>query len=217
MRRPLALLNVVLVGAALVFALLIARELTTSPRRIVLRPQPATPAAAPAAPAATPPAGGYTVVATRNLFSPTRTEAPPPPPASAAVILPKPSLYGVVLRDGAPIAYLEDPVTKRVAGYRIGDTVAGGTVATIADDSVMLARPDGQIAVRLHDPTRPRPPAPPAASPTPAAGVPQRSAVPPSVPTAQPAPSSVPFRRPLPPSVVRGVQAAPTTDAHTPQ
>ncbi len=30
----------------------------------------------------------------------------------------------------ASIAYLEDPVTKRVAGYRQGDTIAGGTVQT---------------------------------------------------------------------------------------
>src|SRR5712692_6182697 len=174
MPRRLSLLNVVLAGASLVFALLIARDLTTSPRRLTPRSQPAPTAAAPVAPAPppAPAAGGYAIIATRNLFSPTRSEAPVSAPgASAAVSLPKPSLYGVVLRDGAPIAYFEDPVTKRVAGYRIGDSFAGGTVATISDDSVMLARPDGQINVRLHDPTRPRPPAPAApGGPTPPPG-----------------------------------------------
>src|SRR2546425_1533713 len=43
---------------------------------------------------------------------------------------------GVVLRDTNPIAYLEDPLTKRVAGYRIGDTIAGGRVEAITADHV---------------------------------------------------------------------------------
>ena len=103
--------------------------------------------------------GSHTVVASRNLFSPTRTEAPVTPvapPAPPAPVLPKPNLFGVVLQDGTPIAYLEDPVTKRVARYRVGDSVAGGTVQAIGADTVMLARPEGQVAVRLHDPTRPK-------------------------------------------------------------
>jgi hypothetical protein len=228
MPRRLPLLNVLLVGVSLVFALVIARELTTSPRPMAPRPQPATTAAAPAAPAATPPppADGYTIIATRNLFSPTRTEAPPPPPqppVSAAVNLPKPNLYGVVLRDGAPIAYLEDPVTKRVAGYRVGDTIAGGTVTTIADDTVMLARPEGQVTVRLHDPTRPRPPAPsapvrsPGAPVSPTGVAPQASPLPSSTSTVQPVPGSRPVRRPLPPSVVRRTPSPQATDAPTPK
>jgi len=222
MPQRLSLLNVVLVGASLAFALLIARELTTSPRPVAPRFQPATTAAAPAAPAATPPppAGGYTIIATRNVFSPTRSEAPPPAPtASAAVTLPKPNLYGVVLRDGAPIAYLEDPVTKRVAGYRIGDTVAGGTVTTITDDSVMLARPEGQVAVRLHDPTRPRPPASGApGAPTPPTSVaPQGTSVAPRMPTVQPTPGGLPFGRRVPGSVLRRIPSPRATDAPTTQ
>jgi hypothetical protein len=227
MPRRLPLLNVLLVGVSLVFALVIARELTTSPRPMAPRPQPATTAAAPAAPAATPPspAGDYPIIATRNLFSPTRTETPPPPtpPVSAAVNLPKPNLYGVVLRDGAPIAYLEDPVTKRVAGYRVGDTIAGGTVTTIADDTVMLARPEGQVTVRLHDPARPRPPAPsapvrsPGAPVSPADVAPQASPLPSSTSTVQPVPGSRPVRRPLPPSVFRRIPSPQGTDAPTPK
>ena len=224
MPRRLSLLNVVLVGASLVFALLIARELTTAPRPVASRAQRAPAAPAPAAPAALPPpAGGYTIIATRNLFSPTRSEAPPPPTVSAAVTLPKPNLYGVVLRDGAPIAYLEDPVTKRVTGYRIGDTVAGGTVTTISDDSVMLARPEGQIAVRLHDPTRPRPPAPGAPAPTPGGPTPPTGVAPQGVPvapraqTVQPAPGGLPFGRPLPGGVFRRSPSSQATDAPTTQ
>jgi hypothetical protein len=222
MPRRLSLLNVVLVGASLAFALLIARELTTAPRPVTSRAQPATPAAVPAAPAAPPPppAGGYTIIATRNLFSPTRTEAPPPPPTvSAAMTLPKPSLYGVVLRDGAPIAYLEDPVTKRVGSYRIGDTVAGGTVTTITDDSVMLARPEGQVAIRLHDPTRPRPPAPSApGGPTPPTSVvPQGTSGALRMPAVQPTPGGVPFTRPVPGSVLRRIPSPQATDVPTTQ
>ena len=224
MPRHLPLLNVLLVGVSLVFALVIARELTTSPSRMAARPQPATTAAAPAATAATtpPPADGYTIIATRNLFSPTRTEAPPPPPpaaaASAAAILPKPNLYGVVLRDGTPTAYLEDPVTKRVAGYRVGDTIAGGTVTTISNDKVMLARPEGQVTVRLHDPTRPRSPAPGAparlpGSPVAPGGVAPQTLSPP--PTGEP--GSRPLRRPLPPSVLRRIPSPQGTDAPTPK
>jgi hypothetical protein len=172
MSKRLPVIIVLLVGVSLAFAALIAKELTSVPRVAKPRPQPAAsvgaslPGAKPATPAPTAP-GQYTVVASRNLFSPTRSEAPvtpvaPPPPAP---ILPKPNLFGVVLQDGAPIAYLEDPVTKRVARYRVGDSVAGGTVQAIGADTVTLARPEGQVSVRLHDPTRPK--AAVAATPTP--------------------------------------------------
>jgi hypothetical protein len=104
------------------------------------------------------------VIATRNLFSPTRTETPGTGVTGGpAIPVVKPSLHGVVLRDGAPIAYLEDPLTKRIAGYRIGDPIAGGTVQTISADAVVINRPDGAVDVRLRDPSKPRPAIPPAA------------------------------------------------------
>jgi hypothetical protein len=225
MATRLTMVTVLLCGVALAFAAFIAKELTSAPRRAAPRPQPAASVAgAPAAPAptpapATPAAGGaanYSVVATRNLFSPTRSEAPVTPAATApaaAAAVPKPSLFGVVLQDGAPIAYLEDPVTKRVARYRIGDTVAGGTVKTIGADSVVLSRPEGPVTVRLHDPTRPRAAAPPAAVPTPKPGAP--TATPPQgfVPGGG-APSGVPsFRRPLPPGVLGRIPPQPANAA----
>ena len=162
MLRRLPLVTALLVVLALAFAGVIARELTTVPRAPVTRPQPAasvaaTSAAAPAAPGSNT-AANYTVVASRNLFSPTRSEAPvaPPTPPPPPPVLPKPNLFGVILIEGTPVAYLEDPVSKRVARYRVGDSVAGGTVKSIESDTVQLLRPEGQITVRLHDPTRPR-------------------------------------------------------------
>lgn len=162
MFRRLPLVTVLLVALALGFAGLIARELTAVPRVAATRPQPAASVAAKSAAAPAPGANtapNYTVVASRNLFSPTRSEAPvaPPTPPPPPPVLPKPNLFGVILIEGTPVAYLEDPVSKRVARYRVGDSVAGGTVKSIESDTVMLLRPEGQVTVRLHDPARPRP------------------------------------------------------------
>jgi hypothetical protein len=225
MPRRLAVVTALLTVLALAFAGLIARDVTTSKRAAVRRPQPPAsplapaPAATPAAPAPSSP-GGYAVVVSRNLFSPTRTEAPPPPPTPVAagppaVNLPKPPhLYGVVLQDGTPVAYLEDPTTKRVIRYRIGDSVAGGTLQTINSDNVVLSRPDGQIAVRLHDPTRPR--AAPPAPTTPAATAPQAAPRPQSFVPPTPAQPSGVVRRPLPPGVLGRILPQ-GTDEKTPQ
>ena len=167
MFRRLPLVIALLVALALAFAGLIVRELTTVPHAPVTRPQPAASVAATSTAAPTAPgsntASNYTVVASRNLFSPTRSEAPvaPPTPPPPPPVLPKPNLFGVILIEGTPVAYLEDPVSKRVARYRVGDSVAGGTVKAIESDTVMLLRPEGQITVRLHDPARPRPGMPP--------------------------------------------------------
>src|SRR2546425_268306 len=158
MPKPLLMVNGLLGVVGLIFLPSIARELVVStpePRPLRTRPPSSvTPVVA------TPPTapGAYTIVASRNLFSPTRSETPDGGTAAgAAAMQPKPNLYGVVLRNGSPIAYLEDPVTKRVAGYRIGDTIAGGTLKSITADRVVLTRPEGNVDVQLHDPTRPRP------------------------------------------------------------
>jgi hypothetical protein len=117
-------------------------------------------AAAPAAPSATaeaarPPAGAYGVVAAKNLFSPTRTEGPTGAAVAAAPLV-KPNLFGVVVRESGSIAYLEDPTTKRVAGYRVGDRILGGTVQTIKADSVVIEGSGVSMDVRLRDPGKPR-------------------------------------------------------------
>ncbi len=225
MTKRLRLVTVLFAGIAIVLVAIIAKELTARP------PRPPAPRAqstattvapsAPAAPAAPPAAGAgnYGMIASRNLFSPTRSEAPPAPPPAPVVNLPKPNLYGVIFQEAGPVAYLEDPVTKRVARYRIGDTVAGGTLKSIDSDSVVLSRPDGQIAVRLHDPTRPRPAGPPAAAPMPGAPMPGVVAPTPTTPTVFPPQGVAPAaatppspgaisRRPLPPSVLGRIPPA---------
>jgi hypothetical protein len=229
--RRLVLLNAALVAVALVSVGYILRELRTpAPVSAPRQTPPPVAAVAQAAPPAEAPTGGYTVVASRNLFSPTRTEAPVTQSAAGPPV-PKPNLYGIILRDGAPVAYLEDPTTKRVAGYRLGDAVAGGTVKQIGTDHVVLNRP-----VRLRDPAKPRPVAPPQAQPgaaapgTPGAPGAPSVVVPPGVPgapgVAQPVPGQV-FtpppqtpqvlpRRPLPPNLLRRVPPS-ATDAPAPQ
>ncbi|OLC18069.1 MAG: hypothetical protein AUH29_00075 [Candidatus Rokubacteria bacterium 13_1_40CM_69_27] len=235
MPKRLFMLNTLLAAMALLFAAYIVRELIRpAPSSAPLRARAAAPLAASAAAPATPPApGSPAIIASRNLFSPTRSEAPTTPGGlTQGPLVAKPNLYGVVLQDGAPIAYLEDPVTKRVAAYRVGDTVAGGRLTKIAADHVILARPEGALDVRLHDPARPRPtlpmgpgqvqPGPPGA-PTPAPP-PLPGVIPPVVPSPAPPQQHVqplapgqaiqpplppaPPRRPLPPILRRPPDAS---------
>jgi hypothetical protein len=173
MGRRLILLNALLVGVSLASVVSIVRQVTpraaasAAPPRLASPPTVSAPAAAPRP---SPPTGNYGAVVSRNLFSPDRTEAGRSPTgggAGSAPSPPKPNLYGVVLRDDAPIAYFEDPATNHVTGFRTGDTVAGGRVQLITADHVVLVRPDGPVEVELTDPAKPRPQAP---SPPPAPG-----------------------------------------------
>ena len=233
MSRQLIALNAAFVIVGLVAIGYVARELrapTPAPaRRAAPAPLPAAPIPTPAAES---PASGYGVVASRNLFSPNRSEAPPTATAAtSAPPQPKPNLYGILLSEGAPVAYLEDPTTKRVAGYRLGDAIAGGTVKQIGADHVVLNRPEGEVSVRLRDPAKPRPPAPPVAGQpgTLSPGVPVTPALPPvagapvtpGVPAPQPPAAAVQNppggaailpRRPLPPNLLRRLPP-PATDA----
>jgi hypothetical protein len=208
MPRRLIAINAVLVVVAAVSVGLIVKQLASA--RPVEAPRarpPAATAAAPVAPADAPQASpqAYSVIAARNLFSPSRSETPATGMVGGSTISPaiKPNLHGVVLRDGSPVAYLEDPMTKRIAGYRIGDPIAGGTVQTIAADAVIIARPDGAVDVRLRDPSKPRPLPPSPAQPG-VPGQPQPPAtpgvVPPRafVPPGQPAPQATPGIQPFP-------------------
>jgi len=106
----------------------------------------------------TPLRGAYDVISTRNLFAPHRSDAKNPgaadetlPPASALL------LHGVVISDETRHAYLEDPATKRIVDYKIGDTLAGGRVQQIEADRVVIMRAGGPIEVKLHDASRSRP------------------------------------------------------------
>jgi hypothetical protein len=113
----------------------------------------------------------YAIIAVRNLFSASRAEQGD---AEATVATgPRPYLHGVVLDGDRSRAYLEDPTTQRVAGYRVGDAVGGGTLVRILEDRVVIRRPEGLVEVMLKDPSKPQPaPASPAAPAPPAPGAP---------------------------------------------
>jgi hypothetical protein len=233
MPRNLVIINaILLVIAAASVAFIVRQMMTPMPLPLPTRGRPAPAASASAGSPETgrPPFVPYTTVVSKNLFSPTRTEAPVTPAVATAVNAPKPNLFGVVLRDGAPVAYLEDPATRRVSGYRVGDAVAGGTVQAITGDTVTITRPDGKMDVRLRDPGKPRPPAaPPTAAVPGAQPVALPGVIPPATPPAvaapmppspgvlppQPgvAPSLTPGRRPLPPNLLRRLPQPPPTDA----
>jgi hypothetical protein len=157
MPRRLLALNVFLGVIALSFVALAAREL------LVRRPLPAAPAARPAAAAAAaaqrdaaksdePPA--YGAIVAKYLFNPARTEGGAMTAASPAT---KPLLHGVVVDGEKSRAYLTDPASKRVFGYAVGDSVAGGRLERIAEDRVVIARPEGPLEVLLRDPAKPGP------------------------------------------------------------
>lgn len=145
-----------------------------------------------------PPLTAFVPVAEKNLFSPNRTEVvpeppkpPPPPPgaAPAAPPAPKPRLYGIVIGAGeGGRAYLEDPRTRKVFGYTIGDSVADSRLERIETDRVVMRRGSESFEVLLRDPTKPRPAPPP---PVPAPGTPAAGTV---APGAQPGAGFVPFQ-----------------------
>jgi hypothetical protein len=156
MPRRLLVLNVILVIVSVAFAVGIVRTLLVKrpvPQSAATRPAVAAPPAT-AVGAAEPNPEAYAVIAAQNLFNPARSET-----ASAAAALPvvKPILHGVVIDGPKSRAFLEDPTAKRVSGYSVGDSVGGGRIQTIADDRVVIARPEGMMEVLLQDPSKPRP------------------------------------------------------------
>ncbi len=203
MSRRLLLLNLVLVTAAVVFSVQIVRTFITSPQfpasppfRVPQVEREATEASA----RPTPSLAAYDVVATRNLFNPSRSETA----TAAGPPVAKPNLYGIVLTPEGRAAFLEDPVTKKVFGHKPGDQVAGGQLERIEADRVVIRRGEGTFEVLLRDPTKPKAvaatqPATPAVQPPPPGPSPQLQAPPrPSAPQALP---FTPFRRPQVPAV----------------
>jgi hypothetical protein len=130
------------------------------------------------------PLAAYAVVAERNLFSATRTEAPPEPPRPAAGTgppappAPKPRLYGIVLLpEGRGRAYLEDVQRRRVFAYSVGDLVGDARLEQIKSDRVVLRRGSEAFEVLLHDPSKPRQAAAPSGVQSPETGGGGRPAV----------------------------------------
>ena len=185
MSKRLLAVNLLLAAVAVLSAVKLSHVLS-APRSI---PPPAAPPALQASvtpgtePAPSRPSlAAYGVVATRNLFNPNRSEAvaalAPLPPAA------RPVLHGVVINGETRLAYLEDPTTKRVFGYKTGDTVAGGQLERIEEDRVVIKRPEGLLEVKLKDPSKPKPVvrAPPPPGVAPSAGVPRTPPIAPSAP-----------------------------------
>jgi hypothetical protein len=161
-----------------------------------------------------PPLTAFTTVAEKNLSSPPRAEvqaeaprppAPPTAPAPAAAPGPKPRLYGVVIgarEEGR--AYLEDPRTRKVFGYTIGDSVADSRLERIETDRVVMRRGTEVFEVLLRDPTKPRPTPPPPPPPTPPGAQPGATPTP-----FQPAPGATQPFQPAPGTAPSPFQPAP--------
>ena len=208
------MLNVVLAGVAVFLAIWLVRDLAAT------RPLPSPVARKAASVAVTEDAApenaaqdrltAYNVIVAKYLFSPSRTEGAPEVAKPVVPLPPKPILLGVVVDGPASRAYLEDPSTKRVFGYQVGDSVAGGKLEKITDDKIQISRSDGVIDVMLRDPSKPRPPAPVQAAPPGAPGAP--GAPPPARVESPPAaPPGVPGRPPIPPRSLRRVPVDPSS------
>jgi hypothetical protein len=155
--RHLIALDVVAGALCCLFTVGLVREIGTRrslPPPAVWRVSPgiAAPAAGGRESPESPP-GAYAAITSRNLFSPTRSEAPPGPALAGG---PKPFLWGIVVNGAKSRAYLEDPVAKRVFGFGVGDAVSGGHLKSIDQDRVVIDRPDGLLEVMLQDPAKPR-------------------------------------------------------------
>jgi hypothetical protein len=228
MSRALLALNGILAVVSVFFVLQIWRSVAApSPtaRAVGRRPAASAPRRVTGVPPGEPrvPLASYGVIGAKNLFNPGRTEGPAV--AGAAVAGPRPFLYGVVVATDLSIAYLEDPASKRVTGYRIGDAIAGGTLTAITADHVVLKRTDGMIDVQLRDPAKPRAvpgvPGPQPGAPIPV-GLPQAPGAPipgtppqplPGVFPQPPMPGAVPGGMPQPPTLLRRLPGAPVPGA----
>jgi Type II secretion system protein C len=210
MPRRFVALNLALAAAATLLIMYIVRQFVAPMPLPVGGRRAAGPAMSTVTETAKTPASAYNVVAARNLFSPTRTEAPS---STAVTALPvtRPNLFGVVVRDSGSIAYLEDPTTKRVAGYRVGDKIQGATVQAIKADGVTIDGPGGPMDVRLHEPSKPRA-TPAAATATPPSAAPALPGVIPPAPAATvpgPPQAAQPLPQPAQPGMVPPVAQPP--------
>jgi hypothetical protein len=159
--------NLLLIGLAVFFAVSLtghlsgSRSLPAPPGAREVRPGNPGNAVASPSPGTEDRLESYNVIVVKHLFNPARSEGVPAQVVQATPLPPKPFLHGVVLDGDKSRAYLEDPSTKRVLSYRIGDVVAGGQLQAITADHVSIQRSDGQMNVMLMDPTKPKPaPAP---------------------------------------------------------
>jgi len=96
----------------------------------------------------------------RVTFPQAAAQPPPPgratPPRPAARPKGAPEVQGIIVRDEGAVAYIRDPQTNQVKGYRVGDKVGDAVIEKIGEREVVLTTPTGRIEVRLEErPTRP--------------------------------------------------------------
>ena len=103
-------------------------------------------------------AAPYPEIARGNLFDPQRMKPTSKAIESTTAIPPTGLvLQGVVVEGERRRAFLEEPLTKRVAAFSVGDSVPGGVIEKISDDRVVIAGSGGLSEVLLRDPSKPRP------------------------------------------------------------
>jgi hypothetical protein len=116
----------------------------------------------------------YEAIVAGDVFSPTRTPpdvrftpdratgepAAVPGPRRRTVQEPSVRLVGITMAPSGAVALIE---TNRAAGgagaaiYRVGDRVGEGSVATITDSMVLIARERGSLVLRLPPAKKTRP------------------------------------------------------------
>jgi hypothetical protein len=173
LNRILLIVDAFLVGALMLLVLrfhavwTLPADLAAVPTNATGPGDDAVPTASPQSPSAGLPLSAFSAIATNNLFSPLRTEEAPSsavtPQRQPSPVLPRPRLYGVVLgTEGGPRALLDDPRTRKVSGYAVGDSVGDSRLDEIKPDRVVLRRGSEVFEVLLRDPSKPRPVAAPA-------------------------------------------------------
>jgi hypothetical protein len=173
--KQVLLVNAILAGLAVFCVVSLIRDLT----HVRSLPPPPAPRRAAAPRVGDDPAvsvirgetlGAYNVIVAKHLFNPSRSEGGAVAAAATAPPAQKPMLLGVVVDGGRSRAYLEDPASKRVLSYQVGDTVSGGRLEEITSERVLIVRPDGPVEVMLRDPLKPKPAPAPSAGGAPPVG-----------------------------------------------
>ena len=168
MSKSQVVLNVFMAGLSLVFAVRIAdavfRRGPVLPIRVASSAN-TPPSASPALADSRRSPASHDLIPARNLFHPDRAQPKRSDALGALPVAPALLLYGVVWSEDNPLAYIEDPASKKIFGYKKGDAMAGGFIERIELDRIVIQRTGGPVEILLRAPNKPRPVA--AAAPTP--------------------------------------------------
>ena len=93
----------------------------------------------------------YDVIASKNLFHPSRSTAQKPSEVSRPVSKNDiPQLFGTIITNDKKLAILEDQSSKRSTLYKVNDSVAGFVVSQILENKVILLKDGESIEVTLR-------------------------------------------------------------------